>query len=59
MNESLTVLIKRAQEMANKSGTPRWVKYTSLGWRIEWTPPGDEDDGLTQRCDPQPPPKNA
>lgn len=33
----------RAQKLANASGRPRWVIYTSLGWRIEQHEPANQD----------------
>ena len=38
MNTPKYVLIDRAQAIADATGTPRWVKWTSLGWRIEAEP---------------------
>lgn len=47
-------LIKLAQRLTNGDGRPRWVKYTSLGWRCElYPPPPDPDDRLTIPITPQ------
>lgn len=37
------ILTPRAQAMTNRDGKPRWIKYTSLGWRIELDPPAEPD----------------
>jgi hypothetical protein len=39
---SVKVLLERAQAMCDADGKPRWVKYTSLGWRIEREPPTND-----------------
>lgn len=46
-------LIRRAQEIANATGKPRYVKYTSMGWRIECDPPAEPDDTLTVTVTPK------
>ena len=48
----LETLKARAQRIANSTHTPRWVIYTSLGWRIEWHEPANLDDALFYRFDP-------
>jgi hypothetical protein len=48
---SKSLLIARAQALANKSGKPRYVVYTSMGWRIELAPLLDNPD-LTVACIP-------
>lgn len=32
------MLIQRARKMCDEDGKTRWVKLTSLGWRIELEP---------------------
>ena len=38
MNASRAMLIQRARKMCDEDGKTRWVKLTSLGWRIELEP---------------------
>jgi hypothetical protein len=35
----LTVLKQLAQIIADQTATPRWVAWTTLGWRIEYNEP--------------------
>jgi hypothetical protein len=51
-----STLIARAQRMTNFDGKPRYVKWTSLGWRIEFTPNLDPaTDALTTAIRPSAP----
>ncbi len=48
-------LIRLAQRLSDSDGRPRWVKWTSLGWRCElYPPPDDPDDKLTVHITPTP-----
>ncbi len=42
VQDTLSILHRRAQAMCDADHCTRWVKYTSLGWRIELDPPADE-----------------
>jgi len=50
----LTILKRRAQQIADATASPRWVIFTSLGWRIETNPPRD-DATPSFRFDPRQP----
>ena len=51
--DQLRILNARAQRIANDTRTPRWVLWTSLGWRIESAEP-KSDDAPVYTFDPQP-----
>jgi len=47
MAETKADLVSRAQWIANEMGTPRYVVYTSLGWRIEREPSKAHENLMT------------
>lgn len=52
--KSLEQLRRIAQDLANDSGKPRWIIWTSLGWRIEWNEPRSWLCEPVYRIDPEP-----